>query len=98
MEERQQAPIMPRAAIIKIIDPNEMTSTRGSVSTEEDPPVHKKVEVGDDIRFEAAKYTMAIPPNITNPFIASSNIWLKSFDPNRDLQQAHLLDISKLED
>ncbi len=81
----------------KISDPNDMTSTRGSVSTEEDPPVHKKVEVGDDIRFEAAKYTMAIPPNITNPFIASSNNWLKTFDPNRDVQQAHFLDISKLE-
>jgi hypothetical protein len=55
LEERQQAPTMPRAAINKMIDPNVMTSTRGSVNTEEDPPVHKKVEVGDDIRFDAEK-------------------------------------------
>jgi hypothetical protein len=46
---------MPRAEINRMIDPKDMTSTSGSVSTEEDPPVHKNVDVGDDIRFDAAK-------------------------------------------
>jgi hypothetical protein len=90
LEERQQAPIIPRAAINKMTDPKDMTRTSGSLSTEEDPPVHKKVEVGDDIRFDAEKYTMTMPPMKTIPFIASSKIWLKSFDPNRVLQQPHL--------
>jgi hypothetical protein len=87
LEERQQAPTIPSAAINKMTDPKDMTSTSGSLSTEEDPPVHKNVEVGDDIRFDAEKYTMTMPPMKTMPFIASSNIWLKSFDPNKDFKQ-----------
>jgi hypothetical protein len=55
LEERQQAPTMPSAAMNKMIDPNVMTKTSGSVNTEEEPPVHKKVEVGDDIRLDAEK-------------------------------------------
>ncbi len=96
LEERQQAPTMPRAEINKMMDPKDMTNTSGSVSTEEDPPVHKKVEVGDEILFEAAKYTMTIPPTRTIPFIASNNIWLKSFDPNKDLQQPQARAMSTL--
>ncbi len=80
----------------RIMEPNDMTSTRGSVSTEEDPPVHKNVEVGDDIRLDAAKYTITIPPTRTIPLIASNNIWLNSFDPSRDLQQLHAPTISAL--
>jgi hypothetical protein len=87
---------MPRAEINKMMDPKDMTNTSGSVRTEEDPPVHKKVEVGDEILFEAAKYTMTIPPTRTIPFIASNNIWLKSFDPNKDLQQPQARAISML--
>jgi hypothetical protein len=90
LDERQQAPTMPSAAINKMTDPKDMTRTSGSLNTEEDPPVHRKVEVGDDMRFDAEKYTMTIPPMNTKAFIASSNIWLRSFDPNKDLQQPHL--------
>ena len=40
---------------------------------------------------------MTIPPMRTSPFMASSRIWLKSFDPNKDLKQPHPRDISTLE-
>jgi predicted DNA-binding protein with PD1-like motif len=52
--ERQQAPTMPSTEINKMTDPKDITSTSGSVSTEDEPPVHKKVEVGEDIRIVVA--------------------------------------------
>ena len=79
-----------------MIDPKDMTNTSGSVNTEVDPPVHKNVDAGEDIRLEAAKYTMTMPPTSTIPLITSNNIWLKSFDPKKDLQQLHALAITVL--